>query len=202
MELHDLTNIWNGSDNKMESTVKINKSLFMEVSINRIKTELSPIRRTSFFEIIVNMLFLFIMIKYSFSQLSEIKFLIPGLLLIAFNWYSIIFSLKKLYLLYDIKAETPVLLTQKKLEKLKLMEIREKHMLYIFIPLLSPVFLIIGAKAFLNLDLYLYLNWLIAQTAASILIAAIIVYVLKKFPDENLDRTLKFLNEIAETEKE
>lgn len=202
MELHELTNIWNGSDNKMESTVKINKSLFMEVSINRIKTELSPIRRTSFFEIIVNLLFLFIMIKFSVSQLSEIKFLIPGLLLIAFNCYSIIFSLKKLYLLYSIKAETPVLLTQKKLEKLKLMEIREKHMLYIFIPLLSPVFLIIGAKAFLNLDLYLFINWLIAQTAGSILIAAIIVYVLKKFPDKNLDRTLKFLNEIAETEKE
>ena len=201
MELHELQNIWNGSDNKMESTVKINKSLFMEVSINRIKTELSPIRRTSFFEIIVNLLFLFVMIKFSVSQLSEIKFLIPGLLLIAFSCYSIIFSLKKLHLLYDIKAETPVLITQKKLETLKLMEIREKHMLYIFIPLLSPIFLIIGAKAFLNLDLYMFINWLIAQTAGSILIAAIIVYVLKKFPDKNLDRTLKFLNEIAETEK-
>lgn len=202
MELHELQNIWNGSDNKMENTVKINKSLFMEVSINRIKTELSPTRRTCFFEIIVNLLFLFIMIKFSVSQLSEIKFLIPGLLLIAFSCYSIIFSLKKLNLLYDIKAETPVVLTQKKLEKLKHMEIREKHMLYIFIPLLSPVFLIVGAKAFFNSDLYLFINWLIAQTAASILIAAIIVYVLKKFPDENLDRTLKFLNEIAETEKE
>lgn len=202
MELHELQNIWNGSDNKMENTVKINKSLFMEVSINRIKTELSPTRRTCFFEIIVNLLFLFIMIKFSVSQLSEIKFLIPGLLLIAFSCYSIIFSLKKLNLLYDIKAETPVVLTQKKLEKLKHMEIREKHMLYIFIPLLSPVFLIVGAKAFFNSDLYLFINWLIAQTAASILIAAIIVYVLKKFPDKNLDRTLKFLNEIAETEKE
>jgi C4-dicarboxylate transporter len=105
-------------------------------------------------------------------------------------------------LLYVIDAQTPVLLTQKKLEKLKLMEIREKRMLYIFIPLLSPIFLIVGAKAFFNLDLYLFINWIIAQTAASILIAAIIVYVLKKFPDKNLDRTLKFLNEIAETEKE
>ena len=202
MELHELTNIWNGSDNKMESTVKINKSLFMEVSINRIKTELSPLRWTSFFEIIVSFLFLFIMIKFSVSQLSEIKFLIPGLLLILFSCYSIIFSLQKLYLLFGIKAETPVLLTQKKLKNLKLMEIREKQMLYIFIPLLSPIFLIVGTKAFFNLDLYLFINWLIAQTAASILIAAIIVYVLKKFPDKNLDRTLKFLNEISETEKE
>ncbi len=202
MELHELTNIWNGSDNKLESTVKINKSLFMEVSINRIKTELSPLTWTSFFEIIVSFLFLFIMIKFSVSQLAELKFLIPGLLLILFSCYSIIFSLQKLYLLFGIKAETPVLLTQKKLKKLKLMEIRERQMLYIFIPLFSPIFLIVGAKAFFNLDLYLFINWLIAQTAASILIAAIIVYVLKKFPDKNLDRTLKFLNEIAETEKE
>jgi hypothetical protein len=142
------------------------------------------------------------MIKFSVSQLSEIKFLIPGLLLILFSCYSIIFSLKKLYLLSGIKAETPVLLTQKKLKNLKLMEIREKQMLYIFIPLFSPVFLIVGAKAFFNIDLYQFINWLIAQTAASILIAAIIVYVLKKFPDKNLDRTLSFLHEIAETEKE
>lgn len=202
MELHELSNIWNGSDNKMESTVKINKSLFMEVSINRIKTELSPLRWTSFFEIIVNFLFLIIMIKFSVSRLSEINFLIPGLLLILFSCYSIIFSLKKLNLLYGIKAETPVLFTQKRLRKLKLMEIREKQMLYIFIPLLSPVFLIVGAKAFFNLDLYQFVNWLIAQTAASILIAAIIVYVMKKFPDKNLDRTLSFLQEIEETEKE
>jgi hypothetical protein len=105
-------------------------------------------------------------------------------------------------LLSGIKAETPVLLTQKKLKKLKLMEIRERQMLYIFIPLFSPVFLIVGAEAFFNLDLYQFINWLLAQTAASILIAAIIVYVLKKFPDKNLDRTLSFLHEIAETEKE
>lgn len=202
MELHELANIWNGSDNKMENTVKINKTLFMEASINRIKTELSPIRRNSFFEIIVNLLFLFLMIKFSVSNLSEIKFLIPGLILIVFTCYNFIFCTKKLFLIYGIDAQTPVLLTQKKLEMLKLMKIKEIHMLYIFIPLLSPTFLIVGAKVFLNLDLYQFINWLIAQTVASILIAVVIVIVLKKFPDKNLDKTLQFLNEIAEAEKD
>lgn len=201
MELHELTNIWNGSDLKMESTVKINKTLFMEVSINRIKTILSPIKRTSYFEIIVNLLFLFPVITFSFSMLPEIKYLIPGLLLIAFTCYNLIFIIKKLFLLYGIDSQTPVLHTQKNLVKLKLMEIRERQMLYILIPLFSPVFLIVGAKAFLNIDLYQFINWLIAQTAASILIAALIVYILKKFPDKNLDRTLNFINEIAEVEK-
>jgi hypothetical protein len=201
MELHELTNIWNGSDLKMESTVKINKTLFMEVSIIRIKTILSPIKRTSYFEIIVNLLFLFPVITFSFSMLSEIKYLIPGLLLIAFTCYNLIFIIKKLFLLYGIDSQTPVLHTQKNLVKLKLMEIRERQMLYILIPLFSPVFLIVGAKAFLNIDLYQFINWLIAQTAASILIAALIVYILKKFPDKNLDRTLNFINEIAEVEK-
>lgn len=202
MELHELANIWNGSDNKMENTVKINKTLFMEASINRIKTELSPIRRNSFFEIIVNLLFLFLMMKFSVSNLSEIKFMIPGLILIVFTCYNFIFSIKKLFLIYGIDTQTPVLLTQKKLEMLKLMKIKEIHMLYIFIPLLSPTFLIVGAKVFINLDLYQFINWLIAQTVASILIAVVIVFVLKKFPDKNLDKTLQFLNEIAEAEKD
>lgn len=201
MELHELANIWNGSDNKLENTIKINKSLFMEASINRIKTELSPISRNSFFEIIVNLLFLFLMLKYSVSNLSAIKFLIPGLILIVFTCYNLIFCIKKLFLIYGIDAQNPVLLTQKKLEMLKLMKIKEIQMLYIFIPLLAPVFLIVGANAFLNIDLYQFINWLIAQTAAGILIAAIIVYILKKFPDKNLDRTISFLNEIAEAEK-
>ena len=201
MELHELANIWNGSDNKLENTIKINKSLFMEASIKRIKTELSPISRNSFFEIIVNLLFLFLMLKYSVSNLSAIKFLIPGLILIVFTCYNLIFCIKKLFLIYGIDAQNPVLLTQKKLEMLKLMKIKEIQMLYIFIPLLAPVFLIVGANAFLNIDLYQFINWLIAQTAAGILIAAIIVYILKKFPDKNLDRTISFLNEIAEAEK-
>jgi hypothetical protein len=134
-------------------------------------------------------------------MLPEIKYLIPGLLLIAFTCYNLIFIIKKLFLLYGIDSQTPVLLTQKNLVKLKLMEIRERQMLYILIPLFSPVFLIVGAKAFLNIDLYQFINWLIAQTATSILIAALIVYILKKFPDKNLDRTLNFINEIAEVEK-
>ncbi|MBK6285884.1 MAG: hypothetical protein IPF54_27250 [Draconibacterium sp.] len=39
MELHELSTIWNGTDSKLENTVRINKSLFMEVSMNRIKKQ-------------------------------------------------------------------------------------------------------------------------------------------------------------------
>jgi len=202
MELHELKNIWNGADNKMESALKINKSLFMEVSINRIKSNLTSLRWTSYFEIIFNLLFLIYIINFSISHFSEIKFLVPALLLIAFSVYNLVFSYNKLSLHFSINAETPVLYTQKKLEKLKLLELREKQMLLYIIPLFSSIFLIVGAKAFLDIDLYRYLIWLIAQTAASVVIAIIIVFMLKKFPDKNLQKTISFLNEIAETEKE
>jgi hypothetical protein len=202
MELQELQNIWNGTDSKLESAVKINKSLFMEVSMNRIKTNLTTLRWTSFFEIVVNFLFLFFVVDFTALYVSELKFLIPGLLLFAFSIYSIIFSINKLVLHYGINAQTPVFQTQKKLEKLKFLELREKRLLYIFIPLLSPVFLIVGAKFILNLNLYNYMNWLIAQTAGSIVIAIIIVFVLKKFPDKNIEKSIAFLSEINEEEKE
>lgn len=202
MELNELANLWNGADTKMESALKINKSLFMEVSITRIKTDLKSLRWTSYFEIIVNLLFLFFVVNFTVSHLTEIKFLIPGLLLFAFSIYSIIFSVNKLVLHYGINAHTPVLRTQKKLEKLKFLELREKQLLYIFIPLLWSIFLIVGAKFILNLDMYNYMFWLIAQTAGSVVIAIIIVYVLKKFPDKKLQKTISFLNEISDEEKE
>ncbi len=60
MELHELSKIWNGTDSKLESAVKINRSLFMEVSMKRIKTNLTTLRWTNYFEITVNFLFLFL----------------------------------------------------------------------------------------------------------------------------------------------
>lgn len=202
MELHELSTIWNGTDSKLENKVQINKSLFLEVSMNRIKTNLNSLRWTGYFEIIVNFLFLLFVVNFTLSNLSELKFLIPGLILFAFSVYSIIFNIKILVLHYGINAQTPVLQTQLKLEKLKLLETRETQLLYVFIPLLSPVFLIVGAKFILNFDLYNYMNWLIAQTAGSILIAAIIVFLLKKFPDRNLEKSIAFIKEITEEKEE
>jgi hypothetical protein len=141
-------------------------------------------------------------VNFTLSNLSEFKFLIPGLILFAFSIYSIYFSIKKLVLHYGINAQTPVLQTQLKLENLKLLETRETQLLYVFIPLLSPVFLIVGAKFILNIDLYNYMNWLIAQTAGSAVIAVIIVFILKKFPNKNLEKSIAFLNEIADVKAE
>jgi hypothetical protein len=202
MELHELSTIWNSTDSKLENTVRVNKSLFMEVSMNRIKNNLNSLRWTGYFEIIVNFLFLTFVVNFTLSNLSEFKFLIPGLILFAFSIYSIYFSIKKLVLHYGINAQTPVLQTQLKLENLKLLETRETQLLYVFIPLLSPVFLIVGAKFILNIDLYNYMNWLIAQTAGSAVIAVIIVFILKKFPNKNLEKSIAFLNEIADVKAE
>jgi hypothetical protein len=46
------------------------------------------------------------------------------------------------------------------------------------------------------------MNWLIIQTAGSILIAAIIVFLLKKYPDKNLEKSIAFLKEITEEKEE
>ncbi len=202
MELHELSTIWNSTDSKLENTVRVNKSLFMEVSMNRIKNNLNSLRWTGYYEIIVNFLFLLFVVNFTLSSLSEFKFLIPGLILFAFSIYSIYFSIKKLVLHYGINAQTPVLQTQLKLENLKLLETRETQLLYVFIPLLSPVFLIVGAKFILNIDLYNYMNWLIAQTAGSVVIAVIIVFILKKFPNKNLEKSIAFLSEIADVNAE
>ncbi|MBK6285883.1 MAG: hypothetical protein IPF54_27245 [Draconibacterium sp.] len=163
---------------------------------------MNSLRSTGYFEIIVNFLFLLFVVNFTLSSLSEFKFLIPGLILFTFSIYSIYFSIKKLVLHYGINAQTPVLQTQLKLENLKLLETRETQLLYVFIPLLSPVFLIVGAKFILNIDLYNYMNWLIAQTAGSVVIAVIIVFILKKFPNKNLEKSIAFLSEIADVNAE
>lgn len=202
MDLRELSNIWNDNDSKLENAVQFNKSLLKEVSINRIKTNLATLKWTGFFEITVNFLFLFFVVNYCISNLSELKFLIPGLILAVFFVYSIIFSINKLVLHFGINALKPVLQTQLKLEKLKFYETRETQLLYVLIPLLSPVFLIVGARFIFDFNLYNYMNWLIIQTSGSILIAVIIVFLLKKYPDKNLEKSIAFLKEITAEKEE
>ncbi|WP_159517372.1 hypothetical protein [Sunxiuqinia indica] len=197
MDFQELNNIWNRADESLETNLKINKAMFKEVSIQKVKSKLYELKLSSWIEIAFNIPFALFLIGYVIDQFTIIKYSVPAFLLLLISLFGLTFSGYKLYLCYRrIHASQSLIETQKSIEKLKYYELMEKNLLYVIIPLFSTAFLIVMAQSILNIDLYQYSNWLALQAASSVIVALIIVFILKKFPNKKIQESLSFLKEI------
>lgn len=199
MELQELTQLWNSADKTLENKLKINKKLLREVSITRARSHLTTFKWTTIAEFFANAIFLFFLLDFTANNF-QLKYAVPAILLIILMIGGIIFSSYKLSLYYKIDVKTPVIQAQKTMERLKYYELLEKNMLYVIIPVFSGAFLIVLAKAFLNYDLYEMGTWLISQIAGSFFIALIVVFLLKRYPNKDLQKVTTFYKELREAE--
>lgn len=200
MNLEELSKVWNSTDEELEKSVKINKALFKEVSMNKIQLSLGEIKLGSFIGIAVSIPFLFIVWSFVLQHYMVWKFLIPGLSLLLFLFLSLGFTGYKLFLYYSINSGESILQTQKNVERLKYLEIMEVRSLYVIIPLLYVIFLIVFAKLLFGYDAYQLGDLLILQGIGSFAVALIVVFFLKKFPNKNLQKSIDFLEEVKEME--
>ena len=201
MKFDELSNIWNSADLELEKTVTINKKLVMKVGLNKIKSRLFEIKWKAVIAIPINALFVFFLVDFISKNFSDIWLLASGLILLAITIFSLIFEIHRLNLYYTLDSKAAVLAAQKILTQLKKLEILDIYSLFIIIPLFSAPFLIVFTKAFLNLDLIaINSTWLMYQTFGSIVVAAIIIFVLRKYPNKKLSESIAFLNELKENE--
>ena len=201
MKFDELSNIWNSADLELEKTVTINKKLVMKVGLNKIKSRLFEIKWKAVIAIPINALFVFFLVDFLSKNFSDIWLLASGLILLAITIFSLIFEIHRLNLYYTLDSKAAVLAAQKILTQLKKLEILDIYSLFIIIPLFSAPFLIVFTKAFLNLDLIaINSTWLLYQTFGSIVVAAIIIFVLRKYPNKKLTESITFLNELKENE--
>ncbi len=201
MEYQDIISIWNSSDKELENIVKINKVLLKETSMKKIKSQLYEIKWSSIIEIFVNSIFLIFLVGFIVSHFMAIEYSIPAGILTVITVFSLVYSGYKLSLFNKIDSGYSVLETQRTMERLKYYERFDKNILLLIIPLFSPVFLIVMAKVLFDFNLYSLGNWLILYTLGSVIIAVVVVFMLKKFPNKNLQKSISFLQEIDEIEK-
>lgn len=198
MDFQELTTLWNSTDQQLDRQIEIRQKLVKEVGLRKVSTHLAEIKWTSFFELAVNLIFVLFMGRYLADNRSEMKFFAPGLLLFALTIGSLIFSSFKLTLYYGIQAGFSVVQTQRKVTRLRYLELLSVNLLYLAIPLFYAPFMIVMAKAVAHYDLYRHSDWLVYGTLASVAIALIIVYLLKKYPGKRLQEAQSFLSELKE----
>jgi len=198
MELNELANIWKKSDHQLKESLVINKKLLKEVSTSRIKSYLGEFLLSNIIEICVNGAFSIYLLGFIIDNFMLYKYSVPAIFLWSVITGGFVFSIYKLYLYFSIDINYSVIQTQMNIEKFKYFERLDRNLLYVIIPLFSTAFLIVGAKIVFNFDMYVFDKWLLIFMAQSFIIAMIVVFFLKKFPDKNLQKASSFLEEIKE----
>jgi predicted transcriptional regulator len=201
MEFQELAGIWNNADQATGSRVEINQKLVKEVSVQKIRTQLAEVKWTTFIELVVSVLFMFFLGGYLVDQYNDMWFFLPGLLLLISTVINLGLAIYQLTLYYEINASRSVVQNQKVVARLRYLEILDTNSLYVIIPLFFAPFLIVFSKAFLEYDMYAHSSWMLYNTAGSIVVAMIIVFLLKKYPNKGLKESLSFLNELKESEQ-
>lgn len=203
MKFEELSSVWNSSDMELEKTVQINKELIKEISFSKIRSRLYEIKWTSYFEIIIGVIWFNFLVGFIIEHFSAWQFSVPAGALLLIAAFSIALEGSKLYLYYTLDSQSAVADAQKKLSKLKQLEVMDTYSLLVIIPLFAVPFLVVVAKAFLHIDLYDILSgWLIQIFISSIVIAGILVFILIRYPNRRLIESIEFLKELKEKEND
>lgn len=201
MQLEELKNIWQDYDSNLNAKINLNHALLKEVSINKIQNMLSSFKWSNVFELVISALFIPFLLNFVKATSTILPLFICGIFLLLLMIGTIIYNLYIIFQISEIRYDIPIVSAQKKLERIKLLEAREVNSLYILIPAFSIAFTALIAKFFLNLNLFDYLNLFWGtQFLGTILVTFIIVYLLKKFPNKELESALDFIKEMEDLE--
>lgn len=201
MNFEELSTLWKNVGQESSDQMGIHQKLLKEVSMNKVRSQLST--WSSIFEIVFNIPFFLFFVDFLVDHLFIFKYAFPGFILVLLSLESIVYGVYKIYVYASINPSHSILNTQKSLERLLYLERLQINLLYILIPMLSLPFMVVFAKGLLDWDIYPLLGiWLIYYTLGSILIAVVIVFLLKRFPDKNLQDSLMFLKDLKDFEKQ
>ncbi len=200
MQFEELSGIWNSTDHELDKTVRINRELVKQLGFSKVKSHLFEIKGSAIFEIIAEAVFTIFLIGFAADFGTNIEFLLPALILLAFSLFSLIVEVIKLKVFVSINSSSTVFEAQKKLSRLKYLEFLDIYSLYIIVPFYLIPFLIVFAKAFLNLNLYDYgiLDWMAQVILSGFVVAAITVYSLRKYRGRKLEESISFLHDLKE----
>lgn len=203
MDIESLIDIWKEQDEHLDQQLNVNQHLLKEVSLNRVHELLRGFKFERIFEILSYVIFSGLIISFLSVQPLGLRFASPAILLLVWSLGELVWSSYQLVLTAQISLGAPILQAQRTLEKLKLNTIRERNLLYVVIPLFPVALLAVCGKAWFDVDVFELFGIHIAYFAAgSFIISALIVWLLKRFPDPKLERALSFLQEISQFERE
>ena len=203
MNLDELKHIWQENDQELDQSLSVNQQLLKEVSLNRVHAHLRTFKFEKIFEMAANGFFALWLGNFLLNTPFSWGFSSPALFLFLVAVADLAWNTFLLSETAKISFGAPILEAQRTLERITLYNRREINLLYVLIPLFPVALFIVVGKSWLGLDLYdLFGSWMLWFMGGSLVIAAIIVWFLKRFPDQQMQKALDFLQEISQFERE
>ena len=84
MEYQELITIWNSSNAELNTNVQINRKLIKEVGFKKIKSHLTEIKWSAFFELFIGFFWTRFLVGFLMDNFWDIKFCITAILLYVF----------------------------------------------------------------------------------------------------------------------
>jgi len=199
MNFDELADSWQTADDGLHQNIIINQSQINKKAMRKIRSNLSETKWEALFELVVNIPFFYFLKGFCFGSYQAPPFLIPGLFLFIICVGTIIFCGYKLLLISRISPKFPIVEAQRNLLLLQYYNRLEINSLYFLIPTFSLAFLIVFAKGMFHVNLYAIFGWsMIPYFGWSVVVGAIIVILMKLFPDKQLQRAIRALEELKE----
>jgi hypothetical protein len=204
MELDDFKTIWAQYDKKLSENLKLNEELLIKMNLDKSKQEMKIPLNYEIASVLINILFLLFFSISTFKFASEMKFLIPGLVVMVLSVWWLLNSIKKVNILTKIDYfNSPVIELQKSINTVKQKAILFRKIEYFLLPIYAVAFAPIFVKTIYNIDIYdeseLYIIGIIMSL---ILYYPLAIWYYKIMYDKKFKATSEFLNELNRFENE
>jgi len=218
MEAVELKKILEAYDNKLDKTLRLNKSSMEELQLEKSQNSTKKILRYRIFEVVIFSFLALFLGWYIANNWDQTHLAISGVIVHVFALVALVGSIGQVVLLQQIDFSKPIVEIRKKIEL-----VNSHGLLFIKLIFLStPVwwsYTIVAVDLFLGVDLYVHLepDFVVRYLVVNFLLIIPLVWVFNKLSYKNLHikwvrktiglftgaktmKALEFLNDIEEFE--
>ncbi len=187
MEALELKKIMAAYDNKLDKTLRLNKSLMNELRLEKSQNSIKKILRYRIFEVVIFSFLAIFLGWYIANNLDQTHLVISGIILHVFTLVALVGSIGQIVLLQQIDFSKPIIEIRKKIEL-----VNSHGLLFVKLIFLSaPVwwsYAIVAIDLFLGTDLYLYLDpdFVLRYLVINFLLIIPLLWVFYKLSYKNL----------------
>ena len=221
MNFDNLRNEWMERDQQLEKSIQLNTRLLHEAKADR---HGSVVRRQSLLSFLLELPFYLLTItmlgRFIAAHIGELKFAAPAIALDA--WCIVMFAalIRQFVAIRHLDLGQPVVTLQRRLALIKVNRLRILKWSFLTgLAVWTAPLMIVVAKGFFDVDLYAQAEFLIINVVATVLVAALLIWLLKRYASrlqhssfikelldslagQDLAKATAFLEQLSNFEKE
>jgi hypothetical protein len=197
VDLDELRAKWEEYDRKLDLNIRLSKRLLAEKKMGQARSALLWRAPGLLMEAIFSMALLLWLGSFLYDHRGEWRFAAPALLLYLLALADFGALIRQVTLTFQMDYSQPVATLQRRIERLKIAQIRHTQVVFLVATLIWAPMLIVGMKGFLNVDAYrLFGAWFLLANMLAGVAVILVALGLSKLFGERLNRWA-FVQEIT-----